>query len=143
MADTIREQIITAFTARAQGLSNKEVERAKRSQPESSERNVSIWDGEDTAEDKAFGVQKLSFPIALNMQWEPDINPSVSANALIGETVQAMIGTDSTFSGLATKMDYVTSTPEYPADGSGYVSLAVIFNVFYATKSGDPFTAIN
>lgn len=140
--ETIREQIIAAFTLRAQSLSSQAVERVLRSQPESAERNISIWDGEDAAESKDFGIQKLSFPIALNIQWEPAENASISANALIGEVIQTMISTDSNFAGLADKMDYISSTPEYPADGSGYVSLTVIFNVFYSTKTGDPFTAV-
>lgn len=143
MADTIREQIIAAFTVRAQVLSNNVVERVRRSHPEGYNRNVSIWDGEDTAEGKEFGIQKLSFPIALNMQWEVQDNASIEANAVIGDTIQTMLSTDSTFSGLAEKMDYVSATPEYPAEGSGIVSLTVIFNIYYSTKLGDPFTAVS
>lgn len=143
MTTTIREQIITAFTLRSQSLANNEVERVRRAKPANTERNISVWDGEDIAGEKAFGIQKLSFPIALSIQWEPDINPSISANALIGEVIQLMIGADSNYAGLAEKIDYVSSTPEYPADGSGYVSLTVIFNISYSTKSGDPFTAVN
>lgn len=143
MATTIREQIITAFALRSQPLSNSDVERVRRAKPANTERNISIWDGEDIAEEKAFGIQKLNFPIALNIQWEPDINPSTSANALIGEVIQLMIGIDSNYLGLADKVDYISATPEYPADGSGYVSLTVIFNISYSTKIGDPFTAVN
>jgi len=143
MADTLREQIITAFTARAQSLSTNTVERVRRSEFEGTARNVSIWDGEDTAEGKEFGIQEYSFPIAIDMQWKPAENPSISANAAIGETINTMIGTNSTFDDLAKRTDYLSSTPTYPADGSGYVALTVIFNIYYATKIGDPFTAVN
>jgi len=143
MVDTVREQIIAAFTARAQVLSNNDVLRVRRAHTESDYRNVSVWDGEDTADDPQFGTQNLSFPIALNMQWEVQGNASVEANAIIGESVKAMISTDNTFGGLAKRMQYVSSTPEYPVEGSGIVSLTIIFNIFYATQQGDPFTAIN
>jgi len=143
MTDTIREKIIAAFTVRAKALSNNDVLRVRRAHKESDCRNVSVWDGEDSGDDPQFGAQSLSFPIALNMQWEVVENASIEANAAIGESVKAMIGTDSTFGGLAKKMQYVSSTPEYPVEGSGIVSLTVIFNIFYATQQGDPFTAIN
>jgi len=143
MADTIREQIIKAFTDRAQSLSGGAVERAKRAHVEEGVRNVSVWDGEDNGDDPQFGVQNLSFPIALNMQWEVIGNSSEEANAAIGESVLTMIGTDNSFNELAKRMKYVSSTPEYPVEGSGIVSLTVIFNIYYATREGDPFTAVN
>jgi len=142
MADTIREQIIQAFTTRAAALSNNTVERARRAHVENGQRNVSVWDGEDTSEGQQFGVQSLLFPIALNMQWESVANPSIEANALIGESVLSQISTDSTFAGLANRMEFVSATPEYPVEGSGMVSLTVIFNVYYSTARGDPFTAV-
>lgn len=142
MADTIREQVIAAFTARAQALSTNTVERTRRQHPEGNEINISVWDGEDEAIGKKFGIQELSFPIALQIQWRPDINPSIAANAMMGDVVKVMLSTDSTFNGLAKSMDYLSSTPEYPADGSGYISLAIIFNIYYATQLGNPFAAI-
>lgn len=143
MPDTIREQIIAAFTVRAAALTSNTIERARRAHDENGFLNVSVWDGEDAAESEQFGSQTLSFPIALNMQWVAKENPSIEANALMGEVVKSMAGSDSEFGGLAEKMQYVSATPEYPADGSGMVSLTVIFNIFYATVKGDPFTAVN
>jgi len=144
MADTIREQIIKAFTARAQSLSSDTVERTKRAHVNDAfVRNVSIWDGEDTAEEQAFGMQKCSFPIALDMQFNVISHASTEANAVIGEVIKTIMANDSSFGGLANRMDYVSATPTYPAEGSGIISLVVIFTIFYATQHGDPFVAVN
>jgi len=144
MADTIREQIISAFTLRAQALSTNAVTRAKRSHTnDSAVKNVSIWDGDDITESSAYGAQKLSFTIALDIQFTPALNASVEANATIGDAVKAIMLQDGTFSGLAERTQYTSSTITYPQDGGSVTAVVVLFTIFYATQLGDPFVAIN
>ena len=142
MPSTIREQIIAAFTARAQPLASGNVQRVQRYHQNGS-RNISIWDGEETKIDAEFKQQRMQFPIALDIQWElvRNENASVSTSALIGEVVKAMLAGDRTFNGVAERLEYFSATPTYPDDGSGMVALVVIFNIIYSTKLGDPFLA--
>jgi len=140
MADTIREQLIAEFTARAQTLMFAKLERARRAHDLSDGVNASIWDGEDVSEKIEYGIQSSSFPIALEMQWELSANENASTalNNLLGNVVTALLqGGNLT---LGDTLRYTSATPEYPADGSGLVSLTVIFTIYYSTKVGDPYT---
>lgn len=145
MADTIRERIITAFVTRAAALSTLTVGRAVRSIDDAtSARFVSIWDGEDTLRDQKYGHDLLQFPIAIEVIWMPGAtNPSVSANALMGEIVDVMIGIgdDRTFGGLVDRISIPTKSPQYPQDGSDYTTLTVIFLIDYKTLTGNPYSA--
>lgn len=141
--DTIREQIITAFTDRAAALSNLPVDRAQRSVGETKERFVSVWDGDDQSVEALYGQEKMRFPIALECIWQHGAeNPSVSANDLIGEVFTTMcgIGTDRTFGGIATSITRQSASPSYPQDGSSYTTLTVMFIINYTTVAGDPYT---
>lgn len=139
MADTIREQIIAKFTTRAAPLSGLEVTRCRRSVGEMNDRFVSIWDGDDQAQGVQYDVQRMQFPIALECIWKT-VEHSIEANAVIGEIVALMIGTNRTFDGKALKTEYVSASPRYPDDGSDYTSLTVLFNITYETVLGDPYT---
>ena len=146
MTDTIREQIISAFTLRAAPLTSNDVTRVTRYHEESAQPNVSIWDGEEVQADLTqYGIQAMVFPIAVHMQWPVvDItNSSTATSAKIGEIVAAILLTDSTFAGLADKTEYASATPEYPEDGGDIISLTVIFNVYFSTVKGDPTAQIN
>lgn len=143
MTDTIREQIIAAFTDRAAALSNLPVERVQRSVNESKERFISVWDGADQTEAIDYGIERIRFALMLECIWQHGTdNPSISANALIGEVITTMIGpnTDKTFGGLATNITRQSATPDYPEAGSDYTALSVVFVVSYATLAGDPYT---
>jgi len=142
MADTIREKIIAAFTTRAASLSTLAVERAKRSIDESSSRFVSVWDGEDQLIESRYGQEKLQFPLAIECIWKHGAtNPSVAANALMGEIINTMIGVgkDRTFGALVDQITAATKSPQYPQDGSDYTSLTVIFLINYTTVAGNPY----
>jgi len=141
MADTIRERIISAFAARAQSLSSLPVERVQRSIGDSNARFVSIWDGEDQTLQTNYGQQQLQFPIAVECIFKfGGDNPSVSANAVIGETISTLLAGDRTFGGLASSMAYTAASPGYPQDGSDYVTVSIIFIISYTIVSGDPYT---
>lgn len=141
MADTIRERIITAFAARAAILSNLPVERAQRSIGEGNERFVSIWDGDEQAQAPNYGQQVLQFSIAIESIWKHGAdNPSVAANALMGEIISTMLNADRTYAGIANKTALSGASPRYPEDGSDYTTLTVIFNISYTTVMGDPYT---
>ncbi|WP_020161240.1 hypothetical protein [Methylobacter marinus] len=142
MAETIRERIIAAFTDRAAPLSNLDIERAKRNLGESNDRFISIWDGEDQLLESRYGKEQLQFPLALECIWKHGSdNPSASANELMGEIITTMIGIgkDRTFGGLVDKVTAATKSPQYPADGSDYTTLTVIFLINYTTVVGDPY----
>lgn len=141
MADTIRERIIAAFTAQAAVLSNLSVERAQRSVGDSTERFVSVWDGDDQADTPNYGQQVMRMQIGIECIWQHgDENPSVSANVLMGEIAALMLGSDRTFGGLATSLALLRQRPEYPEDGGEYTRLTVTFSVGYTTVLGDPYT---
>jgi len=143
MTDTLREQIIAAFTDRAAGLSNLPVDRCTRAISDTKERFISVWDGADQIQEITYGIERIQFLIKLECIWQHGTdNPSTSANELIGEILTTMIGpnTDLTFGGLATGITRQSATPEYPEAGSEYTTLSVIFIVSYATPVGDPYT---
>lgn len=144
MADTIRERIIAAFTARAASLSNLPVQRAQRSIGDTQQRFISIWDGEDQAAAPLYGQEKINFTIAIECIWQHgEANPSIAANALMGEIITTMIGTgvDRTFGGLVDRIVRTSSSPSYPAEGNSYTTVTVIFMLSYITVAGDPYTA--
>jgi len=143
MSETIREQIIAAFTDRAAALSNLPVQRVQRSVGETKERFISVWDGADQVEEIIYGIERSRFAINLECIWQHGTdNPSTSANELIGEIITTMIGptVDKTFGGLATDITRQSATPEYPESGSEYTTTSVVFIVSYATLAGDPYT---
>jgi len=141
MTNTIREQIIQAFAARAQSLSDLPVERALRSIGETNEKFISIWDGEDQALEAGYGIQKMQFPIVLECVYKAGpLNPSVAANALMGNVIKTIFTGSHTFSNLASAMNLASAAPSYPMDGSDYSTVFVTFNIIYTTKKGDPFT---
>jgi hypothetical protein len=145
MADTIRERIIAAFTERAADLSTLPVERAQRSVAETRERFISIWDGTDSNKTGSYSVDSLEFPIALECIWQHGTdNPSVSANALLGEITTTLLkDKDRTFGGLASNTRRVSATINYPQDGSKYTSVVVTFLIDYETVANDPYTLID
>lgn len=136
---TIREQIISKFTARAAALSDLPVLRAQRSIGESDERFVSVWDGEDQAIELQYNLQKMQFPLAIECIVKTTDHSS-EANNIIGEIIALMIGTNRTFDGLALKTELAVASPSYPQDGGNYTMVTVIFNITYETVLGDPYT---
>lgn len=141
MADTIREQLIQACVTRAQTLTTVEVKRVQRSQGESQDKFISIWDGDDQKISSAFGEDLNQFVLMLIAEWNPlDVNPSVAANAFIGEAVAAMLGTDHDLGGLADSIEKATASPTYPNDGSTIIQLSIAFLIKYRTAIGDPYT---
>lgn len=139
MADTLREQIISAFTRRAGALSNLPVLRANRSMGETDDIFVSVWDGADQAQTMPYAVQRFVMPVSIECIWRTEEH-SIEANAFIGVLIKQMLGEDRTFGGLANRMDLSVVSPGYPQDGSDYTTLTVIFNITYDTVIGDPYT---
>jgi hypothetical protein len=139
MTDTIREKIIVAFTHRAQALAGTlPVLRAKRSIDESDERFISVWDGEESSIKIAYGSQSMQFPIAVECITKT-VEHSSECNAIMGEIIACMIGTDSRFNGLALKTELAAAAPIYPDDGSLYSNITVFFNITYEMALGDPY----
>lgn len=142
MTNTIREQIIQAFTARAQSLSNLPVERVLRSVNDTTERFVTVWDGEDNAIESGYTLQKNQLSIELICIFNAgDENASVVANATMGEIIKTIHTGSQTFNNLAIALNYQSTQIEYPKDGSDYTTVIVTFNIIYSHKKGDPFTA--
>lgn len=145
MADTVREQIITAFATRAQSLSTKPVQRVLRSSDEipANTRFITIWDGDDEALEAGYGIQKMQFPIALECVFpHGNVNPSIAANAVIGEIIKTIYTGSQTFSNLATAMNLASCQPIYPQDGGKNTAVLVTFNIIYTTKKGDPYVIL-
>ncbi len=142
MADTIRERIIQAFSDRAAALSSLPVERCTRSMGETKAVFISVWDGADQDQAPLYGLQPIVFPISLECIFmHGSDNPSIAANALLGEVITTMIGpsTDLTFGGLATGIVKNSGSPDYPQSGSDYTTLTVNFTINYTTLIGDPY----
>ncbi len=143
MADTVRERIIQAFTDRAAALSSLPVERCTRSMGETKGVFISIWDGQDQDQAPLYGAQPIAFAITMECIFMHGAdNPSIAANALLGEVIITLVGaaTDRTFGGLATDIIKTSGTPGYPQDGSDYTTLTVNFGINYTTLLGDPYT---
>jgi hypothetical protein len=140
--DTIREQIIKQVMTVTAPLSSLPVERARRSINDTDHRFVSVWDGDDETIEQLYGEHTLEFPIAIECVWKAGkANPSESANALIGTIISTLMAltTTTTFSQLTNSFKYVSSSPSYPVDGSGYTSLVVGFVINYTIMEGDPY----
>jgi hypothetical protein len=142
MADTIREQIIQALITRVEPLSGLAVERCNRSMGETSDRFISVWDGDDQKAGERYGAEQLQFEVAIDVIWQSSDNESVEANAIMGEIETAMRGpgVDRTYGGLATKTDRVRLSPQYSDDGSRYTRVTAIYRIDYQTPTGDPYT---
>lgn len=136
---TIREQIISKFAARAAALTALPVERANRSVGETDERFVSIWDGEDQSQSVQYNKQRMQFPIAVECI-KKTVDHSIEVNAIIGEIIALIMGTNRTFDALALKTELAVASPGYPQDGGHYSTITVIFNITYETALGDPYT---
>lgn len=142
MTNTIRERIITAFTARAEPLSNQPVARVRRSSTDIKDPFVTIWDGADNAQPSAYSTQKMAMAIDLEYVFRPHvaINASVAANAAIGVVIAAMMSGDTSLGGLADNLQLQAVSPVYPQDGSDIVAIQFSFEIMYTTKRGDPYT---
>ena len=136
---TIREQIISKFVTRAAALSALTVERAQRSIGETDDRFVSVWDGEDQSQGVQYNKQRMQFPIAVECI-KKTVDHSVEVNAIIGEIIALIMGTNRTFNALALKTELAVASPGYPQDGGNYSTITIIFNITYETALGDPYT---
>lgn len=143
MADTIREQIIQAFITRVEPLSGLPVERCNRSMGETTDRFISVWDGDAAkVSEKPYGIDQFQFEIAVDVIWQATDNESVEANVLMGEIEAAIrgAGVDRTYAGLAAKTDLGRLAPQYSDDGSRYTRVTAVYRIDYQTPSGDPYT---
>lgn len=145
MADTIREQLIQAFTTQVQTLTTNPVIRAQRFHEIGTDKNISVWDGEDVpADTQRYGVQRNSFSIAIYAQWVVVENPSVDANVLLGDVITLLMNGDNlTLNGLAERMEYSGAVPDYTEEGSNLAAITITFTIHYTTVKGDPFTQGN
>jgi hypothetical protein len=143
MTDTIREKIITAFAERAKSLSTLPVERCRRSINDTNTRFVTLWDGAGQVREKTYSSQTMEFPIAVECVFTvPEkTNPSILANAIMGEIVKTQFTGDPRFGGLADSMAQQDENPSYQQDGTGKMYVIVTFLITYSTKAGDPYTA--
>lgn len=144
MADTIREQIIKAFAARLAALSTVPIGRAQRNLDDGPEKFISVWDGDDTVEEENYGVTSMSFPIAVECIWRyGDTNPSIAANDQMGIIVNRMLNQDETadptYGSLAGRTELSTNSPRYPDDGEVFVAVIVVFTIYYAVATGNPY----
>jgi len=148
VADSKRERAIQAIESRLLtiAISNgfnldiKNVNRARRSYDDSELPAISIFDGIESSEYK---YSKSTNILELNVEAHNlygDINPSVMANMMIADIIQAITNGDTTLSGLVDSIQYSGSDINYPEDGDVTVSALVSFNILYSFNKGDPYT---
>ena len=142
MADTVREKIIQAIVGRCATLTTEPVNRCYRSEIESNAKFVSVWDGDDTAAESKYGITDIRMHVGIEAIWvSADYTlASAEANAMIGEIIAAITGTDTTLGGYAQDITVAQSSPTYPETGSRATGVRVLFMVDYSYVTGDPYT---
>lgn len=136
---TIREQIISKFAARAAALSTLPVLRCQRSLVDTDGRFVSVWDGDDQAGVVEYRKQPMQMQIAIECIKKTTAH-SIEANAIMGEIIKLILGTNRTFNGLALSNKLAGINPKYPDDGNDYTTITALFTINYETVLGDPYT---
>jgi len=136
---SIREQIISKFAARAAALSGLPVLRCQRSLVDTDARFVSVWDGDDQATGIEYRKQQMQMQIAVECIKKTTAH-SIEANAIMGEIIKLIMGSNRTFDGLALSNKLAVINPKYPDDGNDYTTITALFTITYETVLGDPYT---
>lgn len=149
MPDSKREQIIQAIETRLQAITTANlynfnigtnVFRVRQSFNDSELPVVTIWDIEETSEYKYHkNTTTLDLKVSMHTLFGT-VNPSVQANKMLADLIQAMTDADTSLGGLADGIEYTGSDIAYPEDGALSVSVEASFNVKYTTVKGDPYT---
>ena len=142
MANTVRELILQEFVTRITPLGINPVGRAEPSLEESDEPLYTVHDGvEERHENQSYGTTRVNLIVTVELGMS-SLTPSPSINEQLGDVIKAVIGTDSTFAGLANNITYAGSSPTYRVDGSVYSGIQCLFNVDYSYPIGDPFQTV-
>lgn len=142
MPDTIREQIIQRFAAKAQELTDIDVERCQRSIAETGNRFISVWDGDESLLESAYGIEKMQFTMTVECIF-PSPDASIELNEYLGEIVVLFSGYDEILNELTDNVQRSAINTQYPQDGGTYTAVTVVFAVDYSIVRGDPYTTPN
>jgi len=139
MTDTVREKIVKAFATRAEALTSNPVDRCRRSSPAGQEPFVSVWDGASNLVQKLYGIEHKQMQIGIEAGFITN-DASVDVNTIMGLIEQIFGSNDRTFGGYVKKLDWNSSQPNYPDDGSLVATVRVTYEVEFAHPVGDPYT---
>lgn len=139
MPDTLREQIVEAFTTKIGAL------RCARLDGDTDLPAKSVWDNSEDAERTKYGSVACSLDIPVEYMAKVDTssysNFSKQANAMLGELIQQATSGDSSLGGLCQNINYTSSEFVYPEDGSREIEVFAVFRITYEFVAGDPFVA--
>jgi len=138
MADTLREKILQAFTAkvnagRCLGVDGDGDLPAR-----------SVWDTAENAERTSYGTVRciIDLPVEYIAKVSKDyLHNSAQANAMLGELIQDATAGDNTLGSLCCGVSYSSSEIVYPEDGAQEIVALAVFQIIYEFALGNPFQA--
>lgn len=135
MPDSIREQVVEAFTTRLG---------AKRGEPITSRDSLpvrSLWDLDETAEKLTMGKRRMTLNIGVGIidRIPAGVSASQHMNALLASVLEDAVTEDPTLGGLVREIIYSGSVPDFPEPGQNTVTLEVSFELIYETRHTSPY----
>lgn len=149
MADTIREQILTALKARLEsitvtnGYNTDSGDNVFRVQPIVNAEDLPALTITDEAEQVRlqYGAHNATLRVIVSAIDKRDevYGGSEMANLLLGDVIKCVIGGDRTYGGLAVSTEYTQSQPTFPESGGEVTVIGVEFDIVYEFNLGDPY----
>ncbi|KZZ71564.1 hypothetical protein A3765_13900 [Oleiphilus sp. HI0130] len=139
MPDTLREQIVEAFTTKIGAA------RCARLDGDSDLPAKSVWDNAEEAERTKYSTFACSMDIPVEYMAKIDTvtysNFSKQANAMLGELIALATSGDPSLGDLCKSIQYSAAEFIYPDDGSREIEVFAVFRINYEFVAGDPFAA--
>ena len=153
MANTIREQIITAYTTHlttewtvAKGYNygcSPNIFRAVKVINDDVLPSAVLFPMQETAEPTKYGfsLQTMKFKVEALTAIETNINPSITQEKLLGDIIKIMTLQSYTVTALIDSIDYVSGgVGEFAKGEDTYCGAYAEFDVKYSTISGNPYS---
>ncbi|WP_421921596.1 hypothetical protein [Marinobacter salarius] len=137
MPDSIREQIVDAFSARISAARSTQLDGS------SDLPARALWDSTESAERLQYGKMRLTMDVNVGFMDAVDKNVSNSeqGNSMLAELLEDALNSDPTMGGLCSQINYIESTIDYPEPGQDEIAILAAFQIVYETDSTSPFTA--
>lgn len=137
MPDSIREQIVEAFSTRISAARSAQLDGS------SDLPARALWDSTESAERLQYGKMRLTMDVNVGFMDAVDksVSNSEQGNAMLAELLEDALNSDPTMGGLCSQINYIESTIDYPEPGQDEIAILAAFQIVYETDSTSPFTA--
>lgn len=136
MADSIREQIVTAFATRISAT------RAQQLDGHSELPARAVWDFSESAERTKYGTLQMTLGLSVGYMDKVDrnLNQSTQGNNMLAALLEDALNNDPALGGLASSINYLESTVDYPEPGQDEIAILATFEIVYETSSTSPYS---